>query len=526
MDAMCKITQKLCLLTLLAIPSALHAQGWGVVRGGCTPGLANSDTINTTRAAYAQKRLKTPTTRWDSRRVYKQLVVLVAYSDTDFSREDPQGDYNKIFNEAGYNEGLGAGCVADYFREQSAGLFNVEFDVFGPYKTTTKAQPYTSPTSNTKNYGTTAIKQATDSLIANHPELNYKQYDWDGNGYVDQVIYVVAGYTGNQGSKKSYGYLWPNTGTISTVKCPDGTKISDYTASAELWLGNTSCGIGTICHEYSHTLGLPDIYPTTSSKYYSICDEWDLMDGGNFTNKGWCPPNYTAQEKIYMGWLTPIELTDTTTITGMKAVSEGGETYIIRHTDSEYFLLENRQWTGWDACSPGRGLVITHVDFDGSVWRGNSVNINEKHLRYDLVHADNLDYEQWHDVITERKWDAWTDMDIAMHSHYLATSPYPWQTDSTTFVNREFTDTSTPAAVTFYKNADGERLLSKSISNISMTPDGLISFDFLGNVLAAITEIKTPRYGNSESIYDLQGRRVENPRRGIYIRNGKKLMIR
>jgi len=151
MDAMCKITQKLCLLTLLAIPPALHAQGWGVVRGGCTPGLANSDTINTTRAAYAQKRLKTPTTRWDSSRVYKQLVVLVAYSDTDFSREDPQGDYNKIFNEAGYNEGLGAGCVADYFREQSAGLFNVEFDVFGPYKTTTKAQPYTSPTSNTKN---------------------------------------------------------------------------------------------------------------------------------------------------------------------------------------------------------------------------------------------------------------------------------------------------------------------------------------------------------------------------------------
>ena len=537
-----RIIQKLTLLTLLAIPTALHAQGWRMVRGGCTPLVNGGDMLpddgnttldgeyasgTTTRASQTQRRLGKPNKQWDSTRVYKQLVVLISYSDTDFRRDDARGDYNKMFNEPGYNEGLGPGCLADYFREQSGGKFNVVFDVFGPYKVSSKAQPYSNPTSDTKNYGYSAIKEATNLLIAAEPGHDYAQYDWNGDGYVDQVICVVAGYAGNQASKKSFGYLWPNTASISSIRCPDGVKISNYTASAELWNGNTSCGIGTICHEYSHSLGLPDIYPmSSSSKYYSVCDEWDLMDGGNFTNWGWCPPNYTAQEKMYLGWLTPTELTEPATISGMKPVSEGGQTYIIRHTDNEYLLLENRRWSGWDACSPGQGLVITHVDFDESYWINNVVNVNDNRFRFDIVHADNLDYEQWDVVVTEREWDVWTDQTIAQHNHYLSTSPYPWQTDSTSFVNRELTDTSLPPVVMYNKNVAGSTLLNKPVTNIRMAADGTISVDFMGGDPSAVVEIDGGGETADDALYDLQGRRVAVPRQGIYIKNGKKVMIR
>ena len=165
--------------------------------------------------------------------------------------------------------------------------------------------------------------EATNLFIEEHPEIDFSQYDWNGNGRVNQVIFIYAGLTGNITSTACYGHIWPNTSSFPTITTPDGKKISNFTASGELWPYNRSFGIGTICHEFSHSLGLPDIYPTSKNGGYSICDEWDLMDGGNFTNYGWCPPNYTPLEKMLLGWLTPVELTEPTSITDLKSVSEG-----------------------------------------------------------------------------------------------------------------------------------------------------------------------------------------------------------
>ena len=365
-------------------------------------------------------------------------------------------------------------------------------------------------------------KEAVRKMIADNPTWDFKQYDWNGDNWIDQVIYIFAGYGGNQGPE-SYGYVWPNTGSISGINSThDGMTISNYTNSAELWTDNTSCGIGTICHEYSHSLGLPDIYPTFGdTDFYSVCDEWDLMDGGNFTNMGWCPPNYTAQEKMYLGWLTPEELTEPVTITGMKPISEGGETYIIRHTDKEYLLLENRQWTGWDAGVPGRGLVVTHVDFDESIWRNNAVNTAKGHFRCDIVHADNLHYEEWANLIDSQQWPMYAEA-VGMHNRHLSTSPYPWSTDSTTVVNDELSDTSRPAAVMFNVDAEGKKLLSKAVTNIRMTDDGLISFDFMGGTQTHIPSIDwQPRGGGSE-VYNIMGQRIATPGKGLFIKNGKK----
>ena len=483
-------TIAIMLLSLALLPLRLQAQEEiAFEKGGCTPDINEESVQAENHASPSRRKLQEANLQWDANKTYKQLVILFSYSDMDFMEEHTREFYDKIFNEPGYNSMKGAGCVADYFREQSNGLFNVQFDVFGPYQVDYEARIYAADAS-TKNYSVNAMKAAVNKLKAEYPNWDYTQYDWNGDNKVEQVIFIAAGYSGNQDSK-SYGYIWPNTSSFNNIQMPGGVIISDYTASAERWMDDSSAGIGTICHEYSHSLGLPDIYPTDgTSQAYSICDEWDLMDGGNFTNYGWCPPNYTAQEKLYLNWLNPIELTEPTAITGMKPVSEGGDIYIIKHTDNEYYLLENRQWSGWDLGLPGKGLLITHVDFNANVWTRNKVNNEDGHPRFDIVHADNLDYTQWN-TIQPRTTAQWAAKDDRMHNKHLSTSSYPWVDEAKSIVNRALTDTSTPAATMYNANVQGLKLLGKSITNIQMADDGTISFNFMMDEVDAVEDILT-----------------------------------
>lgn len=500
-------------MLILLLPLRTMAQEGELIilRGDCTPDISG----NTTDSHRASRRLPACNTDWDADKTYKQLVILFSFSDNDFQEEHSLDFYNSILNKPGYNEGHGAGCVTDYFRTQSGGLFNLEFDIYGPYKVSQKAQPYDEPTSSTKNYGHDAMHEATQQFVSEHPEIDFSQYDWNGNGYVNQVVFIYAGYGGN--TKSTYGYIWPNTSSFSAVETPNGKIISSYTASAELWTPSTpsSCGIGTICHEFSHSLGLPDIYPTTSNQGYSVCDEWDLMDGGNFTSWGWCPPNFTALEKYLLGWVEFTELDDAASISDLKPVSEGGEVYRIKHSDSEWLLLENRQQTKWDSGLPGKGLVIYHVNYDGSVWKGNTVNNDKTKRRFHLVHADNMDYDAWNAYIEEKGLSPYASGD-RMNRRFLSTSPYPYISEDKETVNNELTDTSTPAATMFYPNLDGGMQLEKPITNIQMT-DGLVSFDFMGGA----TEIKVPmRYPEKVDLqmYNLLGYKVKTPVQGqIYI---------
>jgi len=510
-----------CLFTFL--PLSVAAQDEWIVKGDCTPGL--NDEAGTTRGL--QRHLPAINKNWDPNRIYRQMVILVSYKDCDFLMPDARATYDSIFNCNGYNQGVGVGCVADYFRDQSNGQFNLQFDVYGPIKIDTLACPYSNPNSNTRNFGRPQLEEATQMLFEQYPDISYSEYDWNGNGSVNQVVYVCAGYAGNQGSK-GYGYIWPNTSTLNnTLKTPDGLYISNYTVSAERWTNNRSFGIGTICHEFSHSLGLPDIYPTSSSAGFSVLDEWDLMDGGNFTNYGWSPASYTPMEKYLMGWLDFVDLTGPATIKDMKPSTDGGEVYRIKHTENEWLLLENRQHLGWDLGVPGRGLVIYHAQYDKTSWSGNSVNNNKDKRRYELVNADNLDYAGW-DVVFYRNYDAglvknpWRNPD-RMNSYYLSTSPYPWTTDSTDFVNAELTDSSVPSARMNGKNAQGSLLLGKPITNIRMSDDGLISFDFMGGDPNAISVVTYQQ--PTQQYYNLQGQQVAVPRKGVFILNRKKIII-
>ena len=507
----------LLLTLLLSLHTLAQGEDFSFMKGNCMPSISEEVTDN---RHDTRRTLPVPRPQWDATKVYKQMVILFTFSDNEFTMENPKEYYTKLFNERDNKSEKEPGSVADYFRDQSNGLFNLEFDIYGPVKVDEKAQPYASPNDKTRNYGTESIKKATQLVLEENPSVNYSVYDWDGNGVIEQVIYIYAGTPGNTTS--TYGYLWPNTASNPSVMTPDNKSISLCSASGEYWGENKEgapvyCGIGTICHEFSHCLGLPDLYPVGSSDDlpYSAVDEWDLMDGGNFTGWGWCPPNYSPLEKMLLGWAKPVEITEPTSITDLKTVPQGGAFYQVKHTDTEYLLLENRQQEGWDFGTPGKGLVIYYVNYNASAWNNNSVNSfnSEDQFRYRIFHADNNTYQDWKDFFTKLDEEAKNEGKDPVSTYqnpnrmnrlHLSTSPYPIE------ANAELTDTSTPAATM----SNGE-LLAKPITKIQLS-DGLISFDFMGGA----TAIRDLRLANDEEsyLYNLQGQRVYIPLPGqIYI---------
>lgn len=444
---------------------------------------------------------------WDAGSTYRQLVVLVSFADCGFSFEDPQTTYYDIFNTPGYTQRDGAGCVADYFRDQSNGMLNLAFDVYGPYKTKSRVKTGSS----SRNEGHSAFREATRMMMKEHPEIDYSVYDWNGDGHVEQVVYVYAGYSGNQSTIKDEGYVWPTTGSFSSISTQDGHTISRYTASGELWVNNTSCGIGLICHEFSHCLGLPDIYPTSGNvDDLSVVDEWDLMDGGTGTNYGWCPPNYSPLEKMIMGWLTPTVLTADTMITDAKTIAEGGEVYMIRRTDDEFYLLENRQWNGWDYGLPGNGLAVYHVTFNRNNWTTNNVNNVQGKPNYSLAAADGRTYTDWlNDILASEVRNPYVDPKRRLNSRILSTASYPWVQDGT----------SVDQVTLFDEN---------SITDISRHEDGTVSFNFHISG-SGIFHLKAEP--QAAGVYTLSGQKLrvdgqtEGLTKGVYIVNGQKKIV-
>lgn len=489
----------IAILLIAFLPLCLSAQEeeFEVLQGDCLPtGLPQQSYANSS-PLLSSRRLPAINDQWDATRVYKQAVILIEFDeltdetsdDTKFSKENPAEYYDRLFNEPGFSERHSKGCIADYYREQSGGLLNLSFDVYGPITVHQKAQPYDEPDARTRNYGRESFVEATKKVIDATPDINWKQYDWNGDGYVNQVIYVYACYSGNTG-QTSYGYIWPNTSTFSAITAPDGTKIRDYSSSGERWPTSSVilCGLGTICHEFTHSLGLPDLYRTDISDNV-ILDMWDLMDGGNFTNYGFCPPNYTPIEKILLGWKEPEELTEPTTVQGL----EYGKVYKISNTENDYYLLENRPQKGWDEGVPGKGLCVYHVIWNAEKWRSNKVN-NGDVQGYTLVHADGLDYYQWLELLGGKTKFANTGM---MNCLALSTTPFPYLPPE-------------DDAVTSF-----ELVEDKPVTNIQLDSDGKISFDFKGGAtgIRSVNTLLSPY-----TYYDLQGCGVENPVRGqLYI---------
>lgn len=390
------------------------------------------------------------------------LIILAQYQDVKFSSVGSRDNIYRMMNEEGYSDSGATGSARDYFIDQSLGKFLPEFDVVGPVTLPQDMKYYGK--NNSWGSDGKAIEMIADACTLVDDEVDFSLYDQDNDGKVDLVYVIYAGYAEAQGAPAET--IWPHTSDFSLFKYEeyhgtkynkfflDNTQITVYACSSELHgdgkeeeAEKVLDGIGSFCHEYSHCLGLPDLYDTQYSGKTFGMDVWDIMDHGNYNNEARTPSGYSALERYHVGWLDLEELTEAQDGLSLEAINISNKAYVIKSdfNEKEFFTLENRQQTGWDKYLPGHGLMITHIDYDKNTWIDNHVNNTIEHERVQIMAADNL-----------------------FSSKTVTGDLFPGPTG-----NMSFTDKSKPAA-TLYK---GE-YLGKTVSNIQEN-NGIITFDFL-----------------------------------------------
>lgn len=387
----------------------------------------------------------------------KGLVILVNFKDKKMQSKHTQAEWNDYFNKVGYNKYGNNGSVHDYFYAQSYGKLDLEFDVIGPVTVSKNMASYGANDAQGNDIDPAGmIKEACELAYAKE-KMDMSQYDWDGDGAVDQVYVIYAGYGEAAGGEANT--IWPHEwdiqgGGYSLVL--GGQRIRTYACSSELNGGSGTyiSGIGTACHEFSHCMGIPDFYDTAGGGCFGM-DAWDLMDYGSYGGDGYEPTGYNTYEKWVSGWIEPTILTEPCYIKNMKPLSDAPEACVVFNeaNKNEYYIFENRQLKGTDVALPNHGMLVIHVDYDQKVWFDNEVNNTSNHQRFTVVPADNK-----------------------LTSETVTGDTYPGTTKST-----ELTDTSKPAATLFNANSDGRKFLGKPVTDIT-EKDGLISFTFMGGV--------------------------------------------
>lgn len=318
------------------------------------------------KSAEAQKAFPTTGSR-------KLICILMAFKDKPFTKT--QSDFNNLFNQVGYNTGGATGSVKDYYLENSWGQFDLTVDVFGPYTASQNMSYYGGNDASGNDQNPRAL--VTEAVNAADAAANYANYDNDGDGTVDGVYVIYAGYGEEAGA--SADAIWAHAWNITPVT-KDGKTISKYSCSAELRgnSGTTITTIGVICHEFGHVLGAPDYYDTDYSTggQFEGTGKWDMMASGSWNNNGVTPAHHNAYTKVKIyGWATATVLSSATNVT-VKPVKDNKSFYQINSTTSgEYWIMENRQQVGFDTYVPGHGLVIYHVHKDIAT-ASSSNNIN------------------------------------------------------------------------------------------------------------------------------------------------------
>ena len=397
-------------------------------------------------------------------------VILVQFKDESFT-------YGKEIIAKNYNgsnftglHGKGIGSVRDYFIKQSDSLFRPNFVVLDIVTLANNLEYYGG--NNNMGEDKHPEEMITEACAALNSKVDFSIFDNDGDGEVEFVYCIYAGYAESSGAPENT--IWPHQWTLAStnkVMTLDGVKINTYAASSELAFneaiegtnGPQLDGIGSCCHEFSHCLGLPDFYDT-SGRYYSNfgMDYWDLMDYGCYNLDGYVPIGYNAYERDFMGWRKLQTLTERGHYS-LEALTAGGVGYkVVNDANSdEYYILENRQAEGFDSYIYNSGMLVIHVDYSDNIWKENEVNYNLARQRFTIIPADNklLPYYRANTV--------------AEYEDNLRGDVWPG-----TSGNSELTDKTTPAATVYTGNYMG-----KSIRNITHR-NGIINFSFMWDKLA------------------------------------------
>jgi len=325
------------------------------------------------------------------------LVVLAAFKDVPYQATNDNAGMWEMMNKSGYNYQGATGSARDYFIAQSDSAYMPEFDVAGPV---TLPQNRAFYGANTAGEGTDANRQqmVIDACKLVDNEVNFALYDNDNNGLVDFVYIVYAGIGENDKNSVPEA-IWAHTWDVSNKNCKlDGKRLAKYACSGEVDgpTGNRN-GIGVICHEFGHVIGLPDYYDTKYSTNYLnwlTPNYWSTMDQGCYNNGAMTPPNYSIFDKYFMGWETPVLLPKDkqhyvrmgTDCKNAYQITGGTSLKPYTTTDTVYYI-ENRQQVGWDAGLPSHGMIVWQVVYDQSAWSNNIPNNTAYQPRYTIIPA-------------------------------------------------------------------------------------------------------------------------------------------
>ena len=414
----------------------------------------------------------------------KGLVILVNFANLSMASSDAHGEFDALFNKEGYSKNGSVGSVHDYFYDQSYGKFDLTFDVVGPV-TVSRNYGYYGANSEISGSDMRAYEMIIEACQLVDDKVNFKDYDWDGDGEVDQVFVIYAGYGEHAGAPSNT--IWPHESSLGSRSIMlDGVRINTYACSSELNgnSGQVMAGIGTPCHEFSHCLGFPDLYDTDYSGAFGM-SYWDVMNSGSHSgpkNNGEVPYGYSAYERWFAGWLEMKEITSTQHIDALPNLEEIPEAYIIYNegNKNEYYILENHQPSKWFKYvrnyTDMHGLMVTHVDYDQRAWANNVVNPNAKHQRMSIIPADN----SYGETEQELRGDL-----------FPGSNNVQWLTnDSHVNVGGHL----------FNENIDGSYRMNRMIGNVSENCDGSISMDIVFSedvptpVVKDITEIDDNGY--------------------------------
>ena len=298
------------------------------------------------------------------------LVILVEFSNKQFSTSaDPNAAFSALLNEKGYSVNGGTGSARDYYYDNSHGLFEPVFDVYGPVQLDNTYAYYGGNDYNGDD------KRPEEAIIDGckklDADIDFTQFDNDGDGEVDLVFMYYAGKGEADGGASNT--IWPHQwslGEAGKSLTLDGLTINSYACTNEVQgsgaYAGKMCGIGTACHEFAHAMGVPDFYDTdyeTNGQAGGLFN-FSTMDGGSYNNEGRTPPYFNFEERMLLGWLKESDY---------RAFSTAG-TYVIPSVDEnvayrtptdmagEYFVYECRGSNGWDAGLKAHGMVVYHVD--------------------------------------------------------------------------------------------------------------------------------------------------------------------
>ena len=316
----------------------------------------------------------------------KFLVILFAFNDKDMTHT--RFEFKELFNQVNYTAGGRTGSVRDYYYDVSGGLFTLRVDVVGPY-----IGAYNTAYYGDSDYGYQEFAhEAVDSAAQ---DVDFSDYDNDGDGYIDGLHIIFAGHGEEAGGGSDC--IWSHKWNIFNAPTYNNTVIDVYSCSPECSgsYGTRITNIGVICHELGHVFGAPDYYDTDyagSGGEYPGLGQWDIMSSGSWNRGGIAPAHHNPYTKTYIYHWTTCDTIDSTPRTVILNPVENSCNDIHRintSTPDDFFMIENRQQLKWDQGIPGNGMLVYHIH--PHAYGASVSNASHPQQMYILAHTNPTD---------------------------------------------------------------------------------------------------------------------------------------